>query len=345
MSQAISEPAIPASATMQSVDASGAQAIEKKHDVVLSDSGAIMDALATDPDTGRQEASSDAHPDGGQSRATEAEDQHKASGDSEAGLSERHFNVPQSWAQDAKEQFAQLPPDLQRFVAKREAERESLISVKATELEKARQAEANLAQYAQTHLAHALARAQAAIEGEFAGINWLELKKQDPNAWAQLDAMRQERLQAVDQAMRQHQMLAQIAQQKQQQETARRYEEQAKAVIPEIAKIVGDGFEQKAWATAAVAYLKNMGCPEAHINGITDGYQLQLVAKAMQFDALTASADAAKQKIATAPKMLVPDSSVAASAGMDAKKQAALAALRKNPKDTDAIAAALALGM
>ncbi len=343
MTQAISAPANAAAATAPRADASTPPA-SAKHDVVLNDADAIVGALRTDPEPSSQAAAQDqptdpaAQPDGEMDQATGTQ---AAANDGETGEPRpESIPTPQSWTQDAKEQFAKLPPDLQKFVAKREAEREALLGSHGRELAQARQNEANLVQYAQTQLEQALDQARAAIEGEFAGINWLEIKKRDPNAWAQLDAMYQERLQAVSQAVKQHEALAHIAEQKRQQEAARHLHAQMQIALPEVAKIAGDGFEAKKWGESAVSYLKSIGCPDSHINGITDGYQMTLIAKAMQYDAMRTAAEAAKQKIAQAPKMLKPESTGAAFPGQDAKRHA-MAALRKNPKDTDAIVAAL----
>jgi hypothetical protein len=208
---------------------------------------------------------------------------------------------PATWTAEEKAAFAKLPADLQKTVARRESEREQFVNTKAQETALAKQERQQIAEWTMSKLAPAVAAAQVAVEYEFANINWNELQKTDPATFLQLDAMRKERLHAVEQATR-----AFTDFQKQQQaaavkETALRLKQEFAHTVPVIEKLMGPNFDKKTYKAELTAYLKESGAPEEHINGIVDGYQLAIVTKAMLYDKMRKASQSAQQKVKTAP--------------------------------------------
>lgn len=341
MPQVSTAPAASAAATAPSsvADAAVQPVSEVSGDVALNDTDSIVSALGnTDQEQPGQAKADTAHSQEGQALATDGQQEGEKGQNSEG---EQDIPAPQSWGKDAKELFASLPSQVRQEISRREAERESLIGVKSREVEQAKAAEAQLFQYAQTQLGQAIAHAKAAIEGEFAGVNWIELKKNNPQTYLQLEAIYQERMASIAPALQQAEALEGVRQQKQQQEAQQHLAAQLKEAVPALAAIVGEDADPAAWRNEAVSYLQKSGVPNEHIGNITHSYQLLLIAKAMKYDAMQAQTAEAKQKIAQAPKMMTPG---AAGAAVSSQKQSAMAHLRKNPKDTSAIAALIAAG-
>ena len=134
-----------------------------------------------------------------------------------------------------------------------------------------------------------------------------------------------------------------VAQQVKQYE-AERAQEAQKAIAaefaqvqPEIKALMGAGFEGKAFAADMAKYMQEQGCPPEVIGGLSKGYEVKMIAKAMLYDRLQAQRAAAAKKVAEAPKVQKPHG--AASAENDGRAQKARAMLNKNPNSVDALAA------
>lgn len=244
---------------------------------------------------------------------------------------------PASWGAGAKEVFAKLPPELQQEVSKRETQRESAVNAYSREAAEARKQTELLQQYAQNELGQALNTARMAIEADFAGINWNELQAKDPHTFLQVDALYKQRIEQVRQAAAHYSALEQHRVQQNQAAYQQMLRGEVQTVVPALAALVGDGFSPKGWKDEAAKYMGEIGAPTEHINGITHGYQLQLIAKAMLYDKMQANAQQAASKIAAAPKVMKPGLAPSSGQGAVAKKDAAMKRLRENPKDNDAI--------
>lgn len=132
----------------------------------------------------------------GEDRPAETgEDENPPTGEHEEGQSEQRegaaIEPPVSWNAEAKEQFKQLPPELQQFVAKRESERETLLVThgqKASEEAKALAAE-------RTQLANERAQQVTLLQSvlyqltpefqQFQSLDWDKLAREAPAEWAQ----------------------------------------------------------------------------------------------------------------------------------------------------------------
>lgn len=82
--------------------------------------------------------------------------------------------------------------------------------------------------------------------------------------------------------------------------------------------------------------MQEQGCPAEVINGLTRGYEVKLIAKAMLYDKLMTQRAAAAKKVAEAPKVQAPRGAAPADNSRVAK---ARALLNKHPNDTGALAA------
>ena len=110
------------------------------------------------------------------------------------------------------------------------------------------------------------------------------------------------------------------------------------AVLPTIKALYGAGYEGKAFAAELAGYMRSQGCPENVVNGLTQGYELTLVTKAMLYDKMRSSRAVAAKKVADAPKVQAPRGAVVQGNDRAAK---ARAILNKHPNSTDALAAVL----
>lgn len=137
----------------------------------------------------RQEAGDAAPP------AETGQEETPATGDTETGQSEQEetsaIEPPVSWTAEAKQRFAQLPPELQTYVAERESERERLIATQGQKAsEETRRLEAE-----RTALANERAQQTQLMQGvllqltpelqRFQQIDWDKLAAEKPAEWAQ----------------------------------------------------------------------------------------------------------------------------------------------------------------
>ncbi len=281
----------------------------------------------------------DSHPEGATADDAQSQDDPGQDASAEEGGEEtaaEAIPAPASWGKDVHEIFAKLPAELQKTIARREADRETFVQTKGQEAAYAKAEHQKLLGYAQGQLAQAIQRAQLAIEGEFAGIDMATLKQQDPNLYLRLEGMREQRLAAVADALRGQQELAAYAQQERQKEHSRALAAEITAAKPRVLEIIGKDKNPREWRDNAVKYLEGLGAPQEHINGLTHSYQVELVAKAMKYDEMSKQAANAEKKIAEAAKVLKPGG-VGGDGGTSTKQKAAWDTLRKNPKSNDAI--------
>ena len=110
-------------------------------------------------------------------------------------------------------------------------------------------------------------------------------------------------------------------------------------VEPKIRALIGDGYDGKTYTAEVYQYMKDAGVPDKAINGLSKGYELELVTKAMLYDKMAKARATAAQKVAEAPKVQAPSGVRDDTASV--QKQA-FAHFHKNPNSTDALAAALA---
>lgn len=252
---------------------------------------------------------------------------------------------PASWAKDAQEAFAKLPPDLQGVVAAREKERESFANTKAQEAAQARKERNELVDFATQEVAKTLRMAQDAIEGEFAGIDWLALQASDPSTFLQLDAARKQRLERIHGLQQHREALLQKQQETERAQALATLQSEAQIVKPVLQELMGESFSEKTFAPKLTKYLVDQGVPQERIGMMQNGFELTLATKAMLFDQMQTAKAQATKKIASAPvvqksggKQMVADS------GRAQKTKAAFARLEKTGSIDDAVAALKAAG-
>ena len=190
---------------------------------------------------------------------------------------------------------------------------------------------------ANAQIQQALATMKQIVEGEYGGVDWNGLAQSDPATYIKLQQAYNARVGAIQ---RVQQGVAQATKQYE----AQRAQEARKAmasefaqVQPEIKALFGAGFDSKAFASDVARYMQEQGCPPEVINGLSRGYEVKFIAKAMLYDRMQAQRASAAKKVAEAPRVQSPRGAAQTDVNDRAKKARAL--LSKNPNSTDALAA------
>ena len=219
--------------------------------------------------------------------------------------------------------------------AREQAHAKAVADVRAEQLAERKRQEA-FAVEANAQIQQALFAMRRIVEGEYGSVDWNALAQADPATYIKLQQAYQTRMEAIG---RVQQGLAQ---------QVRRYEAERAAearksmaaefaqVQPEIRALMGAGFDGKAFAADMAEYMRAQGCPAEAINGLSKGYELKLVAKAMLYDRLQARRAQAAKKVAEAPRVQAPRSGASAEEGRVRKAREMLG---RNPDSTDALAA------
>lgn len=248
-------------------------------------------------------------------------------------------DAPATWSPEEKAMFGQLPPALQQAVVRRETERERFAHAKAQETALARHQLGQLTQWAHQRMEQSLQVAQMSIEGDFAGIDWLALQKADPGTYLQLDAARRERYAMLQQTAAEHQRLSEFGMHQLRQAEAERLQGEYNAVMPQLAAVLGADMDKASVRKDVAAYLRSIGAPPEHIDGISHAYQLSMAVKAMLWDKAADTRAQAAQKVAAAPKVQKTSGRGTDSAERDPGR--ARDALRRNGSSTENVANAL----
>lgn len=180
---------------------------------------------------------------------------------------------------------------------------------------------------------------EAIVNAEYSGVDWQALSEQNPTEYIRMAREVQKRTDAVRALGARIQQTAQAIEAKRAQEYQQNLSAEYQTVEPKIRALIGDGYDGKTYTAEVYQYLKDAGVPDKAINGLSKGYELELVTKAMLYDRMGKARAAAAQKVADAPKVQAP--SGVKDDTVSVQKQA-FAHFRKNPNSTDALAAALA---
>lgn len=229
-----------------------------------------------------------------------------------------------------------LSPEVRSAVHAREQAHAQAIAQVQAEQNAARQQQEQFAIAANAQLQQALATMKQIVEGEYSGVDWNGLAQSDPATYIKLQQAYNARMGAIQRIQQG------VAQQVKQYESARAQDAQKSMaaefaqVQPEIKALIGAGFDGKTFAADMAQYMASQGCPASVINGLSKGYEVKLIAKAMLFDKMMTNRAAAAKKVAEAPKVQAPRGAVPADNSRAAK---ARALLNKNPDSTDALAA------
>lgn len=247
---------------------------------------------------------------------------------------EEDVPMPEGWEERV---WLMLTPEARQAVDAGEKAHAHALAALREEQEEQRRRHERFAVEAYAQIRRALSAMKQIVEGEYGAVDWQNLAQNDPAAYVRLQQAYATRMEAIRRV------------QKSVAEEARRYEEQRRAearrvmeaecavVRPEIMALMGSGFNAPTFASDLAAYMKEQGCPAEAINGLSRGYELKLVTKAMLFDRMQARRREAARKLAEAPGMSKPRFS-AGPVGEDRTRRAR-ARLEREPDSTDALAA------
>lgn len=241
--------------------------------------------------------------------------------------------MPEGW-EDAMWQG--LAPEVRSAVhAREQAHAQAMAQVQA-EQQAEKQKQEQFAIAANAQLQQALATMRQIVEGEYGSVDWASLAQSDPATYIKLQQAYNSRMGAIQRIQQG------VAQQVKQYEATRAQDAQKSMaaefaqVQPEIKALIGSGFDGKTFASDMAQYMASQGCPAQVINGLSKGYEVKLIAKAMLYDKMMTSRAAAAKKVAEAPKVQAPRGAAPADNSRAAK---ARALLNKHPDSTDALAA------
>ena len=250
---------------------------------------------------------------------------------------EADYPMPEGWEEAM---WQALQPDVRGKV-------DALIKSHADAVSKhTGELEAMKAQTAQT-LAKANAEAQQlldfarqVVEGEFANVNWNEIR-QNPELYMQAQDLFNSRRSTLNQLQAQLAANQQAARQQAMAQAQAALATEWAATEPRLKAMMGAEYERLKFRDGMRDYLKKAGATDAEISGINRGYMLELATKAMLYDKSFEARQAAAAKVAEAPKVQSPSGS-GADIGDGARLKAARAHLNKNPNSTEALAALFA---
>jgi hypothetical protein len=251
---------------------------------------------------------------------------------------------PESWNVRAKEAWAKLSPEIRAEVRRVEAERNQFVAGEVRERRRAAEISQAVYEYARTELDQAILASEAALDGEFGGLDWDALRRDDPEKALQLEGLRSRRRAGLQAVMEQRRQLARAGESHRLREHGRYLLGQLEDAKNRLKAVAGEEVTPKAWKAEAVKYLTGQGVPPEHIAGLAHGYQIEILAKAMKYDQLMGAAQAAENKLAAAPKVMPPKAGPAgpgAGGGRSGMREA-MARLNQDPYSNENIAAVLA---
>ena len=245
----------------------------------------------------------------------------------------KNSRAPEGW--DAELWFG-IAPEIRDKVRARLREQEDMFRSRSEAAEQScRQMNEGMAQM--------LASMQAAHRGALSRVDWKELSRRDPQAFARLSEALRKNGAGMDELRKRGSALHAQLSRREAERTARRVsaemQEAFEAVLPRIAELIGEGFERKAFKEEMAQYLLQAGVPPEALLAMSKGYELELCTKAMLFDKMKKRRAEAEAKLAEVPEVSSPRRS-----GLEegSRLGRARAELNKNPNSTEALAALFA---
>ena len=297
-------------------------------------------AMAEEPPDQGAESEEDEGDGPGEDQVTEEEDE--SEGDPEAVIA-----APKSWPAEMREQFAQLPPDLQRVIADRETERDAAFNRQVNEAaQKRRAAEAEL-QAASTERRQYLAGLSAVIgelasqtASEFAEIRTTadleKLASEDPARYLRWQARRE----AILAAQAEADALAERERRDQEQHFKGYLDEQRRLLLDKMPEL-RDPKAVKAIMTEGTAYLKEIGFTDQEIVNVVDHRMTLVIRDALAYrQGRAAARTAAEKKVVGVPKVQKPGAGTDRKAERSERDKAAMTRIARHGT-TDEQAAAL----
>lgn len=239
------------------------------------------------------------------------------------------IDAPVSWGTDAKEQFAQLPPELQAFVSEREAQRERLVQQKTTEAAEARRNAVIEANQTVAELQQQYAQSLEQYASRFVPQRPdPRLLQQDPVAFYQLQAEYEADVQQRQDAEQRALYARQEAEQRQQMALAQQNEAEMAAIAASVPEW-HDETKRAALLTDLANVGVEMGYPSELLGqvDVTDFNALRKAsewrAKAMKWDNAQKANMAKVRSAKTLPKVVKPGITPSNSEVSQGKAQAA----------------------
>lgn len=251
---------------------------------------------------------------------------------------------PASWSAEEKADFAKLPPELQATVARRESERDKLITQRTQEIAEHRKAaEAERAAIASERDTYARSLQQlmalAVPEADqLAGIDWQKLATEQPAEYVRLSAQRdalRNRVGALQAEMQRVQEQAQADQAKRFSEVRA---EQARLLVEKIPDFA-DAVKAEKLTADLRSYLASEGYAPEEVAQLVDHRAAIVARKAMLYDRAEAARKAAEAKRAATPAPVVQKPGTPAPATSAQKqRQEKWSRLARSGGERDAIA-------
>lgn len=280
-------------------------------------------------------------PSEGEEPEAEADDAapEEASGEEVEAEPETAIEPPASWTADAKEHFAKLPPDLQKYVSERESDREKGINAKLSEAAEARKkydaAEQATAQERQQYAENLtkLYQFQQVIDPVLADGNqtdWAKLRRDDPAGYVQKWGDYQERIGLMNAVGAEIQRISHHQAEELKANHARRLNEVfPEFANPETGRTLRDGYVPTLKDAGYTAEEIEQGWGALHYR---DPRDLKILDKAAKYDKLMAERKTiGDKKVAPQPgKVVKPRGADTGASG----KSAHIAALEKRAKSS-----------
>lgn len=311
----------------------GFDAGSESSDSGVYDVDAIADMLSSGEDDG--EGFDDVHEAEENVSGDDAENEEPADGEGDGDAQTEEapdVPMPEGWEEAM---WQGLTPEVRNAVHAREQAHAQAMAQASAVQQQERQKQEQFAIAANAQIQQALATMKQIVEGEYGGVDWNGLAQTDPATYIKLQQAYNARMGAIQRVQQG------VAQQVKQYEAERAQEAQKAMaaefaqVQPEIKALIGAGFDGKTFASDMARYMAEQGCAAQVINGLSKGYEVRMIAKAMLYDKLMTQRAAAAKKVAEAPKVQAPRGAVPADNSRAAK---ARALLNKDPNSTDALA-------
>lgn len=230
-----------------------------------------------------------------------------------------------------------MTPEVRSAVHAREEAHAQAAAQAEQERHAARQQQERFAVAANAQIQQALATMKQIVEGEYGGVDWNGLAQSDPATCIKLQQAYNARMGAIQRVQQGVAQAANLYEAQRAQEAQKMMASEFAQVQPEIRALMGAGFDSRTFASDVAKYMQEQGCPPEVVNGLSRGYEVKFVAKAMLYDRMQARRASAAKKVAEAPRVQSPRGAAQADAGDRAKRARAL--LSRNPNSTDALAA------
>ena len=250
---------------------------------------------------------------------------------------EADYPMPEGW-EDAM--WKALQPDVRGKVDALIKSHADAVSKHTGELEAMKAQTAQTLAKANAEARQVLDFARQVIEGEFANMDWQELRK-NPELYMQAQDLFNGRRAALTQLQAQISANQQAVHQQAMTQAQAALASEFAATEPRLKAMMGAEYDRVKFRDGMRDYLKKAGATDAEISGINRGYMLELATKAMLYDKSFEARQAAAAKVAEAPKVQTPSGS-GSDNGDGARLKAARAHLNKNPNSTEALAALFA---